>query len=285
MAATAGPNEEQVAYWNEVAGPKWVALCDVLDAQLAPLGADAIDRAAPREGERVVDVGCGCGSTSLELARRVGPRGSVLGVDVSGPMLEEARRRADEAGLAQLDFERGDAQVLALPEAGADLVFSRFGVMFFADPVAAFANLRRALADGGRLAFLCWQPIGENPWMLVPALAAAEHVELPAPAGPDAPGPFAFGDPERVRRILGDAGFRGAACEDYRGRVTVGAGLPLDRIIDFLQQMGPAGRALQDAPAETRAAAAAAMREAVAPYDTGDGLAMDFAAWIVSARA
>ncbi len=200
--AADGPNLEQIRYWNELAGPKWVASEAMLDGQIAPLGSKAIERARLAAGERVLDVGCGCGQTSLQLADKVGPRGSVTGIDLSAPMLERAQARAAGLGLANVRFLNADAQTTPLGSAAFDLIFSRFGVMFFADPTAAFANLRASLAPGGRVSFVCWQELKLNPWMRVPLLAAAQHIPLPAPAAPDAPGPFSFAAPARVRGIL-----------------------------------------------------------------------------------
>ena len=162
-----GPNAQQIEYWNELSGARWVAMNDVIDAQISPLGEVAMLRAAVAPGERVLDIGCGCGQTSLQLAERVGQDGRVLGLDISAVMLERARERAEQAGLANLEFRNADAQTE--PFAGAfDLLFSRFGVMFFASPEAAFSNLRSAVRPGGRLTCLTWQGLGANPWMQVP---------------------------------------------------------------------------------------------------------------------
>lgn len=284
MTETSLANAQQIEYWNAITGPKWVALTDLIDAQIAPIGLAAIDAAAPRPGERVLDVGCGCGPTTLELARRVGASGSVSGVDISQPMLAEARRRAAGAVGAPIDFTVADAQTHTFEAGAFDLIFSRFGVMFFEDPRAAFANLRRALRAGGRLAFACWQEPARNPWMVVPAAAAAKHVALPAPAHPHAPGPFAFADAERVRGIVEGGGFERVSIEPIERTMLIGAGLDLDRILDFLVQMGPAGAALRDATPEVSAAVRESIREAVKPYYDGTGLRMDAAAWCVTAR-
>jgi SAM-dependent methyltransferase len=283
-AAVAGPNAEQIGYWNEVAGPRWVALQPMLDAQISPLGERAMEAAGVGAGERVLDVGCGCGQSSLQLAERAGPRGPVLGVDVSAPMLARAQERAREADAANLLFRRADAQVDALGEASFDLVFSRFGVMFFADPEAAFANLRRALAPGGRLAFVCWQGLAHNPWMLVPLAAIAAHVRLPPAPAPGAPGPFSFADAERVCAILRAAGLREIECAPLEGRLRVGGEGDLDAAVDFALQMGPAAAALREAGEAARPRAAAAVRDALAPYADDGGVCMDYSAWIVSAR-
>src|SRR5437867_4470402 len=217
-------NAEQIRYWNEAAGPKWVSFQKVIDAQIAPLGERAMDRAGIAPGERVIDVGCGCGGTTIALARRVGPAGLVLGIDISAPMLERAAETARAEGLANVRFENADAQTHRLPPGAFDVVYSRFGIMFFADPVAAFANLRAALRPGGRLAFVCWQALRENPWLFLALQAAAQHLTLPPPPAPDAPGPFSLADPERVRDIVARAGFERIALEDLRTALTLGGG-------------------------------------------------------------
>jgi len=278
-----GPNAEQVRYWNEQAGPKWVAQQAQLDAQLADLGARAMQRAAIVAGEQILDVGCGCGATTLELARRAGSGGSVLGVDISAPMLEVARQRADAAGLGNVHFECADAQTHTFAEASRDVVFSRFGVMFFTDPTAAFANLGRALRPGGRLSFVCWQALALNPWMAIPLGVAARHLTLPPPPPPGAPGAFAFADRARVTGILHDAGFADvdfAAAEDH---LTIGGTTDLDEAVMFLLTLGPTAALLADASADLRATVVAAVRDAIAPHHGAQGVRMPAAAWLVRA--
>jgi SAM-dependent methyltransferase len=273
-------------YWNDSAGPIWVAQQEKLDAQIGPLGALARERAAIRAGERVLDVGCGCGSTTLELANAVGATGQVVAVDISRPMLELAQRRARAAGLDdRIAFRLEDAQVADFGAASADLVFSRFGVMFFADPVAAFANLRRALRPGGRLAFVCWQPRDKNPWMMAPVLAAAPHIQFPAPPPPDAPGPFAFGDAARVRGILEAAGFAKVAHEAVNRPIKL-AGDSVDDALDLFLQIGPLGALLREVkPGEQqRARVIGAVREVIESFRTPRGLEAGAGAWIVTAQ-
>jgi len=281
--AVSGPNAEQIEYWNETSGPKWAALGDVIDRQIAPLGRAAMERAALAAGERVLDVGCGCGHTSLELAGRVGPAGAVLGADISAVMLEQARERARAAGLPHLRFENVDAQTHDFGPDAFDVAYSRFGVMFFADPRAAFANLLRGLRPGGRLSFVCWQELGRNPWMRIPVAAVAQHVALPVPASPEAPGPFAFADAERVQRILVAAGFADVRAEPLERELDVAGGADLGATVDFLLQIGPAGAALREAGAGVREKVARAVLEAIAPFETPAGVRMPAAAWIFSA--
>ena len=279
-------NAEQIRYWNEAAGPKWVAFQRVIDAQIAPLGERVMDGAGIAPGERVIDVGCGCGDTTIALGRRVGHAGSVLGIDISAPMLARAAEAARAAGTANVRFENADAQTHRLSPRAFDVVYSRFGVMFFADPAAAFANLRTALRAGGRLAFVCWQALPENPWLFVPLRAAAQHLTLPPPPAPDAPGPFSLADPERLRGILARAGFERITLEELRATLTLGGGGALDEAVRFLTEgVGPVSGVLREADPALRPTVAAAVRAAIAPFHTPEGVRMGSAAWIVIALA
>ena len=279
-------NAEMLKYWNEAAGPVWAEYEERLDAQLAPIGARGRERAALRSGERVLDIGCGCGATTLELAEETGPTGRVVAVDVSRPMLERARARAERAALHdRIEFRLDDAQTAALEPAHYDVLFSRFGVMFFDDPVAAFANLRRALRPGGRLAFVCWQQREKNPWMVAPALAAAQHIAFPPAPPPHAPGPFAFGDIDRVRGILGDAGFSDFDAEAVNEPLRVG-GDTVDEALELMLAVGPVGAALREAkPTEAqRERVIAAVRGVLESFQTPRGLEAMSGWWVVSAR-
>ena len=277
---SAGPNAEQITYWNEQGGPKWVQLQEQLDHHLAPFGHVVMDRLALAAGERVLDVGCGCGETSLDLARRVGATGSVLGVDISSVMLARARERSRD--VRNVAFAVADAQTHAFDAESFDVIFSRFGVMFFQDPPAAFANLHRAVKSGGRLGFHCWKSFQENAFMTVPFFAALQHVPPPPPPVPNAPGPFAFADPDRVRGILSGAGFAEIDFESRTDAMDVGA--TLDAAADYAIQMGPASIALRDASAETVAKVRASVRDALAPHQTADGVRLGTSSWVVTAR-
>jgi SAM-dependent methyltransferase len=274
------PNAEQAEYWNRTAGHTWAEVSEPLERQLAPLGRAAMAALDPRPGEHVLDVGCGAGQTSLDLAQAVSPGGEVVGIDLSVPLLEVARRRA--AGRSGVRFVQGDAQLFPFAAGASDAAFSRFGVMFFADPVAAFANLRRALKPGGRLAFACWRTLEENPAFTVPMRAAAPHLPPSPPApDPDAPGPFAFARQERVRRLLAAAGFDAIHIAPHDE--AVGSG-DLDAAVTLSLRLGPLGRVLVDQPA-LREVVAPAVRGALAAHAGPDGVKLDAAIWIVTARA
>jgi len=279
--AASGPNAEQIEYWNSERAQKWVDLQERMDALIEGFGACALDRAELVAGERVIDVGCGCGATTLAIAGRVGPRGRVFGVDVSAVMLARARERARSAGLANVEFADGDAQTHAFDAGAWDCVFSRFGVMFFADPARAFANLRRALRRGGRVSFACWRALPENQWVTVPFAALAKVVAPPPPPPPGAPGPFSFGDPERVRGILAEAGLAEIELAPHDGPLTLGS--DLDDAVEFALSAGPASRLLEGASPADRARARSVVREALAPHARGGPIALTGAIWLVRA--
>jgi SAM-dependent methyltransferase len=274
-------NEEQRARWNGIDGEYWTSHQDRLDRTLAPVTGPLLAFAAPRAGSTVIDVGCGCGATTLELARAVGPSGRVVGLDVSGPMLALAAERL--RAFANTTCMLGDAAELPLRDLGADLIVSRFGVMFFGDPEAAFANLRTGLAAGGRLRFACWRPIKENPWLQIPLHAVYEHTpRLPKPE-PEEPGPFAFGDPARVTRILTAAGFTAPSFTSLDIQIDISAGGTLEDAVIQSSAMGPAKRALADQPDEVRAAALESIRRALTPHASAAGVKLSGAVWLVAA--
>jgi SAM-dependent methyltransferase len=274
-------NEDQRTRWNGADGEYWTSNQDRLDRTLAPVTGPLLAFAQPRAGSTVIDVGCGCGATTIELARAVGPLGRVVGIDLSKPMLALATERlrvfANATGLL------GDAAELPLEDLGAELIVSRFGVMFFGDPVAAFANLRTSLAAGGRLRFACWRPIKENPWLQIPLHAVYEHApRLPKP-GPEEPGPFAFSDPARVTRILTAAGFTAPSFTPLDIQIDIAAGGTLEDAVIQSSAMGPAKRALADQPDEVRTAALESIRRALTPYASAAGVKLPGAVWLVAA--
>jgi ubiquinone/menaquinone biosynthesis C-methylase UbiE len=253
-----------------------------MDIQLAPVGAAVFDACTITPGMRVIDIGCGCGDTTLELGRRVGPSGHALGLDISAPMLARARERTP-AG-APVEFAEGDATIYAFPPADADLLFSRFGVMFFADPATAFANMRKGMRRGGRVAFACWRDAAVNPSL---GLAVQQvHKFVPPPAetpSPEAPGPFAFARQERVRAILDEAGFADIGIKPVDLDLDVAAGGGLEAAVHGALEIGPASRALNGQPDDIRERSAAAIRAAYAPHLRGKSVLLPAAIWIVTA--
>jgi len=284
ISAQPQDNSAQIAYWNDRAAITWTALQERLDAMFMPLTAKAMDAAAPAPGERVVDVGSGCGATVLELARLVGPQGRILGVDVSAPMAARANERIAAAALGNAQVLLADASTYSFEAAGADLLFSRFGVMFFADPAAAFANLRRAIRPGGRLLFATWRPMAENPWFVVP-FQAAEHLLPPQPpAQPNAPGPFALADPDRVTQILGAAGWTDIRLTRHDVPVCLAGPGQIIEAAEFAIRVGGLARALAEASPDLRQRAAQSIAEALPAYDSPAGVCLTGSVWFVSAR-
>jgi SAM-dependent methyltransferase len=276
-------NRDQAAHWNDSeATGDWVTHQERYDRMLEPFSGLLLDAVTPAPGEHVLDVGCGCGATTLAAARAIAP-GTAVGVDLSVPMLERARQNARRSAVGNASFEQGDAQVRQFGTA-FDAVISRFGVMFFADPVAAFANLRAATRPGGRLAFVCWQPLLANEWLLVPAAAMAEHIPLPDFGDQEAPGMFALSEADRTSRILRQAGWQEVSLTPWHTRVLVGGGT-LEEAIGYLQARSVARRILDTADAATQARAIDSVREAFARHADADGVRLDAAVWLVQARA
>ena len=283
MASISEVAEEQRAFWNGEASNSWIQEQEQRDRALAPLGELAMARLPLARGGRVLDIGTGCGDTNLALADRVGADGFVLGVDLSEPMLARAEERRQAAGISQLRFLSGDAATETFADGPFDAVFSRFGVMFFADPVAAFRNIRTALRAGGALAFVCWRPVAENPWVAVPREVVLRHV-TPPPQAPDAPGQFSFADANRVEGILADAGFADIRFEPHDHPFTITSSRDPNAAVEAVMVRGPAGRFLRDADEATLAKVRTDMAPAITPHLGDDGLVLGCAVWIVSAR-
>ncbi len=268
-------NEAQIEYWNGAVGERWAAFQPVLDKALAAISDAALAFAAAKPGERVLDIGCGTGTTTYALAKTVGAGGSVTGVDISRPMLAAARARG-----TGVNFREGDASV-QLFHPTHDLVFSRFGVMFFDDPVAAFANIRKAVAPHGRLAFVCWRSVQENLWASVPIAAALPLLPPQEPADPLAPGPFAFADSERLKDILSKAGYRNVRTEKLDSTMNMGA--TVDDAVEQALRVGPLARAASDIDDATRDKVRAAVRDVLAKFATPAGIVPPAACWLVGA--
>jgi SAM-dependent methyltransferase len=285
MTAT-DTNGEQAEHWAGVEGDHWVRHARGHDAMLAPFADQLAAVAQMGVGEQVLDIGCGCGLTTINWARAVGATGAARGVDLSPQMLDVARARAETAAVGErTHFKVADAQTADLGGDQWDLAVSRFGVMFFDDPVAAFANIARAVRPGGRLVFCCWQALDVNDWLLVPGLAAAEHVALPELATGDQPGPFSLADPDRIRSVLGDAGFVRVAVEPFNCSVLLAGGGSIDETMHYLLTSGSGRALLENATEPARTAAIDAVREALEPRHDGEGVRLGAAAWMVTAAS
>jgi len=271
--------EEQRQRWNGAAGHAWVASQAVLDRLFEPLADQLADQAAARRSEQLLDVGCGTGSTTVAIARRLGPTAACVGVDISEPMLAAARQRAGRDGVAAT-FICADAQIYPFEPGRFDLIVSRFGVMFFQDSVEAFANLRRAARDGGELRMIVWRGPADNPFMTVAQRAAAPVLPLPE-RPPDAPGQFAFADDERVRGILRASGWSGV---EFRP-IDIACAMPEGELVGYFTRFGPVGMALQNADERTRGQVIDAVRPAFDRYVHGDEVRFTAACWMVDARA
>jgi SAM-dependent methyltransferase len=253
-------NTEQAEFWAARAS-SWMSLVSHHERVIGPAGRMAIDRLDAQPGQQIIDLGCGTGQTTLELADRVVPGGRALGIDITAALLERAWEHAAAAGIDNIDFRHADVQSSELGRGQFDGAFSRFGVMFFADPVAAFANVHRCLKPGAVLSFVCWQPVTSNQWMFIPAQAAVSvlgtPLEMPAP---DAPGPFSLSDQDRVKPVLGSAGFRSIDVKAHDDLIRT----PVEGIsesADSALRVGAVQRMLEGANPETIQRVRAAIEE------------------------
>jgi SAM-dependent methyltransferase len=278
-------NTEQIKYWNGDAGKRWAQDDEVMARLLRPVTEALLDHAGLERCCSALDVGCGGGSQSLLLAQRMGAGSRVLGVDISAPMLAVAQEKADLPAddCAALQFLLADAATHDFPRANFDLLFSRFGVMFFADPEAAFINMRAALQPQGRLAFCCWQAMKLNDWTRIPLQAALQHLPPPEPPPPNAPGPFALADAERTRRILEGAGFTNIALQAFTPTLRISEAPTLDQAALELARIGPVSRLLENQPQAVLDTVLPAISEALAPYYRNGALEMAAAVWLVTA--
>ena len=263
-------NTAQTEFWNSPAGEKWVTFEERLDGALSSVKERLLQRARVQTGERIIEIGCGTGDTALALARQAGPRGSVLAVDVSQPLLTRAGERITAIDADNITLLLSDAQTHEFDAASADLLASRFGVMFFADPVAAFTNMAKALKPGGRLVFVSWAAVDVNPWFKIPGDAAIARLGEPAPVPQFAPGPLAFQDIGYVTDILGKAGLSGITADEES--IDLHFPCTLDEVTELLCNLGPASRLIKEkngTPADV-AAIASAVREQLAAMVVDD---------------
>lgn len=270
-------NDQQIEFWNGEAGEKWVMQQQIMDATLQPVSNALLSSANAQSGEVALDVGCGCGDTSLALARS---GLTVTGVDISEPMLAHARTRIEENQAVQ--FVQADASTHDFA-GNFDLILSRFGVMFFDDPTAAFANLKKHANSGGRLCFVCWQPPQLNTWVSAPMMAVKDLLPESAPMDPHAPGPFAFADVQRTQKLLEDAGWKDVKIEDLRWSMKMGE--DAEDATRFATQIGPLASALRELPSSEHQTILDRVLAAVKPFETAEGVMANAASWVVTANA
>ena len=271
-------NEAMSAVWNGVSGRAWVDEQQLLDRTYQPIENLLAGEVAARGARAVLDIGCGAGATTLAAARNLGAGGRAVGLDISEPLIAVARARAQTSGAAAT-FIRADAQTHAFAPAGFDLMISRFGVMFFDDPVAAFANLRRAASPGGELRFVVFRSPAENPFMTTAERAAAPSLANLPPRKPNAPGQFAFADEERVRRIFESAGWSQVALAP----LDVPCAFPAADLERFFTRLGPLGQVLRDADESTRQRVILDVHAAFEPYVRDAEVRFTAACWLISA--
>jgi SAM-dependent methyltransferase len=275
----------QVDAWNGESGRAWAEHVDHFDSMLGPFGDAVVERLELSPGDRVVDLGCGAGGTTLSIATLVAPT-TVVGVDISVPMLETARARARSAGCANVEFRHHDVNAEPLGPDPFDAAFSRFGVMFFPDPDRAFTHVREALPPGGRLGFVCFQGAFDNPMILQPVMAAAAHVELLPPPAATEPGPFSLADPDHVCALLERTGFVDVVIEPGPSSADLGDADDVEEAARRALEQNPGiAPGLAAASAANRAAAIAAAAEVMGQHVVDGRVVMGAATWVVSARA
>jgi SAM-dependent methyltransferase len=274
-------NAQQIEYWNGPAGERWAAAQDRIDHHLGLITEALLAFAPICEGQRVLDIGCGGGTTTLMLRERLGPDGAVTGIDISAPNLAVARARA-HAGMANVAFVEADAATYDFQPV-FDVAFSRFGVMFFDDPVAAFTNLRTALTKRGKLTFVCWRAFEENTWAFAPYQSALELLPPQDSMHPHAPGPFAFADGERVRSILMDAGFSNIVVKPHDTTVNMGA--TTGEAVTEALTIGPLARAAAELDDIAREKIRTRIAPVLAKFEAPYGVTPPAAVWLVSASA
>lgn len=280
MAEAYQVNRDQAALWNDTAGRAWVEMQRVLDDMFTPFEKLLIERAVRDDTRGVLDIGCGSGVTTLAAARRVGPNGKCVGLDISATLLELARQRATREGLKNVTFVEADAQTHAFEPNSVDAVISRFGVMFFDAPEAAFANIRQATRANAKLACVVWRSAAENPFMTTAARAAAPLLPLKAP-DPNAPGQFAFADADKVRRILQASGWKNIDIQS----IDVPMNVAERDLLVYVTKLGPVGMALKDADAQTREQVTNVVQAAFRPFIQDGTARFNAACWLVMAES
>ena len=275
-------NDMQIDYWNGEAGQKWVDQSRHLDLMLRPFADKLLEAVAIQQGERILDIGCGAGALTLHASELAGGDAGAVGVDVSEPLLELARKRAIETGSSAL-FQHADAAAF-VSDTLFDLVISRFGVMFFEDPVAALSNIRKQVRPGGRMAFMCWQALSQNNWAYVPLQVALPLLdESPAPLDPTAPGPFAFADQDRVASILTEAGWQDVSVDAFTPQIIL-PGADVESSANFMLNFGPLSRLIAAQDLDIDKVRTLLLERLATNAQANGQVAMESACWLVSAK-
>ena len=277
-------NKNQKDFWSGKGGDIWVERQNAMDTMLSPLGEAALNKLNFNEEENVLDIGCGCGHTTLNIAKRIGPSGNVTGLDISEPMLKRAKESAVEMSITNTSFKCVDVQTEDLGDQIYSAAFSRFGVMFFEDSIAAFKNINKSLISGGYLSFVCWQSPAVNPWQSLFIQEVKKFLDLPSPP-PRSPGPFAFMESEYVSSILEESKFQDITIEGYEAEVNMFSGRSLsDSVKDYISINPVVTQMLKESSENQIAEIVNSGIEAFSPYYSEKGLIFPSATWLVTAR-
>ena len=275
-------NAKQKDFWSGKGGDYWVEKQSEMDIMLNPLGEKALAKLDLKSNSEVLDIGCGCGATTLEIAKQVS-EGTVTGLDISVPMLDKAESEAGIQGIANVDFRVVDVQVDQLASEKYDYVYSRFGVMFFDDPYEAFKNIFSSIKEGGELSFVCWQDPSLNPWQSLSVQVIRGYLDMPSPP-PRSPGPFAFHEKDYVKEILEKSGFSNISFDDNQEDITMFSGKSLQEASEDYLAINPVvTEMLKDSPDDLKAEIVESLKEAFSEFHKGDGLVFPSATWVVSA--
>ncbi len=285
MTETTPEQLNQETLWAGKSGDRWLANINGFEGMIKPIGDALIKQTAFSQGEHIIDIGCGAGATSLAIAQEIGLSGSVIGLDISPVLVNEATNRAEKLKLENIKFMLGDAAVTTLPARQADCIFSRFGIMFFSDPYAAFTHIHGFLKPSGRLSMACWSSIQENPWMFEIVSVLARHFPLPIPV-PRAPGAFAFAEPNYVKKILQTAGFQDITVSPWQQNLLIGGSNPSPAsTAEFLLKATSLGQLPEDLPDTVKTAIHSELSNRLQAYETKNGVQMPASVWFVEAKA
>lgn len=276
-------NKKQKEFWSGAGGDVWVDKQREMDIMLNPLGRNAINKIEFSSQLSILDIGCGCGDTTLEIAEKI-PEGKIVGLDISEPMLERARASAEALSLKNIDFEVRDVQTDSMPSEFFDVAFSRFGVMFFEDSYQAFKNIYSSLKKEGQLSFVCWQNPSLNPWQSLSIAVIKEFLDLPSPP-PKSPGPFAFEDKDYLLDILEVASFNDIEIDDNQEDITMFSGKNLKEACEDYLTINPVvTEMLKNSSKDLKEDIVNSLMERFSDFDKGDGLVFPSATWVVTAK-